>query len=74
VAQKLTPAQRRALREEAEEWDRLSDGDWARLFDEGTPVQIRLRRPLSKTLTVALDAPKQTPSRRGARRRPTGKR
>jgi len=45
VTQKLTAARRRALREEAEEWDQLSDEDWARLFDEGKPVHIRLRRP-----------------------------
>jgi hypothetical protein len=55
MTRKLTAAQRRALRKEAEEWDRFSDEDWARLFDEGTPVQIRFRRPPPKTLTVALD-------------------
>jgi hypothetical protein len=56
VAQKLTTAKQCTLREEAEEWDRLSDEDWARLFDEGEPVQIRLRRPPPKTLKVGLDA------------------
>jgi len=56
VAQKLTAAQRRALHEEADEWDHLSDEELARLFDEGKPVHIRLRRPPPKTLTVALDA------------------
>ena len=55
MARKLTAAQRRALRKEAEEWDRLSDEDWARLFDEGKPVHIRLRRPPPKTPTVAPD-------------------
>jgi hypothetical protein len=55
MAQKLTAAKRRALRKEAEEWDRLSDEDWARLFDEGKPVHIRLRRPLPKTPAVEPD-------------------
>jgi hypothetical protein len=45
MKQTLTAAKRQALRKEAEEWDQLSDEDWARLFDEGTPVQIRVRRP-----------------------------
>lgn len=47
---------RRGLREEAEEWDHLSDEDLARLFDEGEPVYIRLRRTLPPTLKVARDA------------------
>ena len=56
VAQKLTAAKRRALREEAEEWDHLSDEDLARLFDEGKAVHIRLRRrPPPKIPTVAPD-------------------
>ena len=69
MARKLTAAQRRALRKEAEEWDQLSDQDWARLFDEDTPVQIRVRRPPPKTLTVALDAQTLNRLRRVARRK-----
>lgn len=69
MARKLTAAQRRALRKEAEEWDRLSDEDWARLFDEGTPVKIRIRRPAPKTLTVALDEKTLNRLRRIARRK-----
>lgn len=56
MARKLTAAQRRALGKEAEEWDRLSDEDWARLFDEGKPVHTRLRRPPPNANSTALDA------------------
>ena len=69
MARKLTAAQRRALRKEAEEWDRLSDEDWARLFDEGTPVKVHIRRPVPKTLTVALDEKTLNRLRRIARRK-----
>jgi len=55
MAQKLTAAQRRALRQEAVGWDKLSDEDFARLFDEGQPVKVRVRRPPPKTLTITLD-------------------
>jgi hypothetical protein len=55
MAQKLTPRQKQTMRKEAEEWDRLSDEDWARHFTEGQPVKVRLRRPPPKTLTVTLD-------------------
>ena len=55
MAQKLTAAQRRALKREAFAWDELSDEDFARLFSEGQPVKARVRRPLPRTLTVALD-------------------
>ena len=55
MAQKLTAAQRRALKREAVGWDELSDEDFARLFGEGQPVKVRVRRPPPKTLTVALD-------------------
>ena len=55
MAQKLTPRQKQTLRKEAEEWDQLADGDLARLFTEGQPVKVRLRRPPPKTLTVNLD-------------------
>jgi len=69
VARKLTGAQRKALRREAEEWDRLSDEDWARAFDEDTPVNVRLRRPAPKTLTVALDSNTLNRLKRVARRK-----
>jgi hypothetical protein len=55
VAQKLTVAQRRALKREAVGWDELSDEDFARLFDRGQPVSVRVKRPPPKTLTIALD-------------------
>ncbi|MBI2985316.1 MAG: hypothetical protein HYY45_00975 [Deltaproteobacteria bacterium] len=55
MAQKLTAAQRQALKREALGWDELSDEDFARLFNEGQPVKARVRRPPPKTLTVALD-------------------
>ena len=74
MEQKLTTAQRLALREEAEEWDRLSDEDWARLFDEGTPVKVHIRRPAPKTLTVALDEKTMNRLRRIARRKQVGPR
>jgi hypothetical protein len=74
VAEKLAAAKRRALREEAEEWDRLSDEDLARQFGEGKPVHIRLRRPPPKTLTVALDAQTLNRLRRVARRKQVGPR
>ena len=74
MARKLTAAQRRALRKEAEEWDRLSDEDWARLFDEGTLVKVHIRRPAPKTLTVALDEKTMNRLRRIARRKQVGPR
>jgi len=49
MAKRLTAAQRHALGDEAREWDALGDEDFARLLDEGKPVQIRLRRPPPKT-------------------------
>ena len=55
MAQKLNVSQRRALKREAIGWDELSDDDFARLFGEGQPVKVRVRRPPPKTLTVALD-------------------
>lgn len=55
MARKLTPRQRQILRKEAEDWDRLTDEDFARLFTEGQAVKVRLRRPPPKTLTVTLD-------------------
>lgn len=74
MAQRLTAAKRRALREDAEELDHVSDADLAQLFDEGEPVHIRLRRPPPKTLTVALDARTLNLLRRVARRKQVGPR
>ncbi len=74
MAQKLTAGQRRALREEAQEWDKLGDEELARLFDEEKPVRVRLRRPPPKTLTVALDAQTLNRLRRIARRKQVGSR
>ena len=74
MAQKLTTAQRRALRQEAQGWDELTDEQFARLFDEGKPVQIRLRRPPPRTLTVALDAQTLNRLRRLARQKQVGAR
>lgn len=68
MAQKLTTRQRRGLREEAQEWDQLRDEEWTRLFD-AEPVDVRLRRPPPKTLTVALDAQTLNRLRRIARRK-----
>jgi hypothetical protein len=55
MARKLTVQQRQTIRKEAEDWDRLSDEDFARLFAEGQPVKLRLRRPLPKMLAITLD-------------------
>ena len=55
MAQKLTAHQRRALKREAVGWDELPDEDFARLFSEGQPVKVRIRRLFPKTLTVAID-------------------
>lgn len=74
MAPKLTTAQRRVLREEAQGWDELPDEEFARLFDEGKPIQIRLRRPPPKTLTVALDAQTLNRLRRIARQKQVGPR
>ena len=49
MARKLTPQQRQLLREEAEDWDRLADEDFARLFTEGQSVKMWVRRPSPKT-------------------------
>jgi hypothetical protein len=74
MAQKLTTAQRRALRAETQGWDELTDEQFARLFDEGKPIQIRLRRPPPKTLTLALDAQTLNRLRRIARQKQVGAR
>jgi hypothetical protein len=41
VAERLTVARRRALRDEAREWDQLGDDEFARLFEKVRPVQSR---------------------------------
>jgi hypothetical protein len=74
MAQRLTAAQRRARQEEAREWDEMGDEDLVRLFDEGKSVQIRVRRPPPKTLTVALDEQTLNRLRRVARRKQVGPR
>jgi len=72
MARKLTPRQRQILREEAEGWDRLSDEDFARLFTEGQPIKVRLRRPPPKTLTVTLDEKTLNLLKRLARQKQVG--
>jgi len=72
VAQKLTPQQGQALKKEAEAWDCLSDEDFARLFAEGRPVKVRLRRPSPRTLTVALDEKTLNLLKRVARQKQVG--
>ena len=74
MAQKLTAAQRAALRSEGREWDAVGDEEFARLFAEGEPVQTRLRRPPPKTLTIALDARTLNRLRRIARQKQVGER
>ena len=74
MAEKLTATKRRALKKEAQDWDDLSDEEFARLFVEGKPVQTRLRRLPPKTLTVALDAQTLNRLRRVARRKQVGPR
>ncbi len=69
MAEGLTAAQRRALRDEAREWDQLGDDEFARLFEKGSPVQNRLRRPLPKPLTIALDERTLNALKRLARRK-----
>jgi hypothetical protein len=74
VAKKLTAAQRRMLRAEARDWDELGDEEFARLFDQDKSIQIRLRRPPPKTLTVALDERTLNRLKRVARRKQIGPR
>jgi transposase len=69
MAERLTTTQRRALRQEAARWDRLDDGDFARLFEQARPVRERLRRPSPKPLTIALDEPTLNALKRMARRK-----
>jgi len=67
MAQKLSAAERQALKREAVGWDELSDEDFARLFSEGQPVKVRVRRPPPKVLTIALDEPTLNRLKRVAR-------
>ena len=69
MAKKLTSAQQLALRNEAREWDDLSDEEVGSFFDTGRSVQIRLRRQPPKTLTLALDERTLNRLRRVARRK-----
>jgi hypothetical protein len=69
VAQKLTATQRRLLREEAVDWDRLSDDDLARLVEKARPLGVRVRRPFPKVLPIALDESTLNGLKRVARRK-----
>ena len=72
MAERLTTRERRALTDEAKQWDRLNDEDLVQIFDEGEPVQVRLRRPPPKTLTIALDQQILNRLKRVARRKQVG--
>ena len=74
MAQKLTAARSRALRQESREWDEIGDQEFARIFEEAKPVRVHLRRPPPKTLTVALDEQTLNGLRRLARRKQVGPR
>lgn len=69
MAERLTATQRRALRQEAAGWDRLDDDEFARLFEQGRPIRVRLRRPLPRPLTIALDERTLNALKRMARRK-----
>jgi hypothetical protein len=68
----LNIQQRQDLKKEAEAWDRLSDQDFARLFTEGQPVKVRVRRPPPKALTITLDERTLNLLKRLARQRQVG--
>src|SRR5712692_4064233 len=72
MAERLTARERRALTDEAKQWDRLNDEDLVQIFDEGEPVQVRFRRPPPKTLTIALDPQILNRLKRVARRKQVG--
>jgi hypothetical protein len=72
MARKLTIQQKQALKTEAEEWDRLSDEEFARLFSEKQPVKIRIRRPPPKALTITLDEKTLNLLKRLARQKQVG--
>ena len=69
MAQRLTASDRRTLRREAAEWDRLGDEEFARLFETGRLVRVRIRRPLPRILPIALDQPTLNGLKRIARRK-----
>ncbi len=69
MAERLTATQRRALRQEAVDWDQLGDEEFARFFDRGRPVRVRLRRPSPKPLIIALDERTFNALKRMARRK-----
>ena len=68
MAQRLTASQRRALREEAADWDRVGDDELTRLVAKGRPLRVRVRRPLPRVLAIALDEPALNGLKRIARR------
>ena len=72
MAERLTARARRALTDEAKQWDHLNDEDLVQIFDEGEPVQKRFRRPPPKTLTIALDQKILNRLKRVARRKQVG--
>ena len=69
MAERLTASQRRGLREEAADWDRLGDDALTRLFHEGRLLGVRVRRPLPKVLPVAFDEATLNGLKRIARRK-----
>lgn len=71
MAQSLTATRRRQRREEAKAWDRLDDHALTRLFDTGRLVRIRLRRPIPRTVGIALDQATINAIKRIARRKQT---
>ena len=69
MAQRLNPSDRRALRVEAAEWDRLSDDEFARVLDTATPLGTRVRRPRPKIVPITLDEATLNRLKRVARRK-----
>ena len=69
MAQKLTAAHRRALRAEAADWDRLSDEEFTRLFDNARSLRVRVRRTLPRVVPIALDELTLNGLKRVARRK-----
>ncbi len=69
MAQKLTASHRRALGAEVADWDRLSDEEFTRLFDNGRPLRVRVRRPLPRVVPIALDEATLNGLKRVARRK-----
>lgn len=69
MAEKLSASHRRALRAEAADWDRLSDEELTALFDNAPPLATRVRRPIPKVVTIALDEAALNRLKRAARRK-----